>query len=86
MPGPSWVCCERTARLRWPQTKQSSLSKSRLSESFSGAPPSHPPLPLFLDEKLQLLGRKKVTKTGGPDLSKQSYLFTDYMLSFIALA
>lgn len=86
MPGPFWVCCERTTN--YAGHKQSTLysSKSRVSKSFSGAPPSHPPLPLFLDEKLQLLGRKKVTKTGGPDLSKQGYLFTDYMLSFIVLA
>lgn len=53
---------------------------------FSGAPPSHPPLLIFLDQNLQLMGRRKVTKADCPDLSKQSYLFPNYILSSTALA
>ena len=86
MLGPSWICCEQTTKLRWPQTKHALLRKSRASKSFSGALPSQPPLRIFLDENLQLLSRKNVTKTDCPDLPKQSYLFTDYMLSFTVLA
>ena len=73
---PSWICCERTTKLHWPQTKHALLSKSKVSKSFSGAPSSHPPLPLFVDENLQLLGRKKVTKTDCPDLSKHIQLYS----------
>lgn len=55
---------------------------------LSAAPRSHLPLLISLDQNRQFIGGKKGTKADCPAtvLSQKTYLFTNYILSFTALA